>query len=288
MQKQFYFLSPVEVVKVSSQNLQEVAEWCGGKVAQTESRRVPGRLDSYVWVPTPKGSNISWAFPGMFITKRLVVTVKGELRATWAVFRRDYFEKNYFEDPKAAVDKTWELEDRSPKPGQNPGAKIVKQASSSEPIQEPAVTTADAEVMDDETRERIEQVNREILSRGTSDLTADEVISQEKVKAIAQQVGLPPTTVQAIIDAPVTKTPVTKTPVLGDRDDLFDLLVAVKLVQEELGGEIIPPETVTQTPTGQAVVEALPVSDEEADEIRERSLALRRIQEREDQVETNG
>lgn len=108
MHKQFYFLSPVEVVKVTSQNLEEVAEWCGGSVQETESRRVPGRMDKYVLVPTPKDTNISWAFPGMFITKRLVVTVKDELRETYAVFRRDYFEKNYFDTPKAAADKTWE------------------------------------------------------------------------------------------------------------------------------------------------------------------------------------
>lgn len=107
MQKQFYFLSPVEVVKVTVQNLAEVAEWCGGKVASTESRRVPGRMDSYVWVPTPKGTAISWAFPGMFVTKRLVRTVKDELRVTYAVFRKDYFEKNYFDSPLAAVDETW-------------------------------------------------------------------------------------------------------------------------------------------------------------------------------------
>lgn len=108
MQKQFYFLSPVEVVKVTLQNLHEVAEWCGGKVASTESRRVPGRMDSYVWVPTPKGTAISWAFPGMFVTKRLVRTVKDELRVTYAVFRKDYFEKNYFDSPLAAVEQTWE------------------------------------------------------------------------------------------------------------------------------------------------------------------------------------
>lgn len=108
MQKNFYFLSPVEVVKVSTSNLQEVAEWCGGKVATTESRRVPGRQDSYVWAPTPKGTAISWAFPGMFITKRLVRTIKDELRVTYAVFRRDYFEKNYFDNPTEAVAATWE------------------------------------------------------------------------------------------------------------------------------------------------------------------------------------
>lgn len=108
MEKQFYFLSPVEVVKVTTKNMQEVAEWCGGRVAKTESRKVAGRMDSYVWVPTPKGSVISWAFPGMFITKRLVLSVKDEVKATYSVFRRDYFEKNYFESPQAAVDATWD------------------------------------------------------------------------------------------------------------------------------------------------------------------------------------
>lgn len=119
MQKQFFFLSPVEVVKVTSQNLEEVAEWCGGSVQEAESRRVQGRMDKYVLVPTPSEKQISWAFPGMFITKRLVVTVKDELRATYAVFRRDYFEKNYFDTPKDATDKTWErqeIEKNRPKP----------------------------------------------------------------------------------------------------------------------------------------------------------------------------
>lgn len=110
LNNQFYFVSPLEVVKVTTDNLEEVAAWCGGKVAQTESRRVKGRIDSYVWVPTPKGTNLSWAFPGMFITKRLVVTLKNELKATFSIFKRDYFEKNYFDTPQAAVDATWERE----------------------------------------------------------------------------------------------------------------------------------------------------------------------------------
>lgn len=119
MQTQFYFLSPVEVVKVTSNNLEEVAKWCGGKVAETESRRVKGRMDKYVWVPTPKGNNISWAFPGMFITKRLVVTLKDEFKTTFSVFKREYFGKNYFESPEVAVDQTWEAQQREaekPKP----------------------------------------------------------------------------------------------------------------------------------------------------------------------------
>lgn len=112
MQKDFYFLSPVEVVKVTSNNLEEVAEWCGGSVLETESRRQKGKMDQYVHVPTPEGTKISWAFPGMFITKRLVNTMKNELRETYAVFRRDYFDKNYFATIEAAVDKTWERAER--------------------------------------------------------------------------------------------------------------------------------------------------------------------------------
>lgn len=103
----FFFTSPVEVVRVTPKNLEEVAEWCGGKVAKVESRKVKGRIDSYVWVPTPDGAKISWAFPGMFITKRLAVTENNELKETFSVFRKDYFNKNYFEDPTVALEDTW-------------------------------------------------------------------------------------------------------------------------------------------------------------------------------------
>lgn len=126
MQKQFHFLSPIEVVKVTSHNLQEVAEWCGGKVAETPSTHRPGTMDKYVWVPTPKGTTISWAFPGMFVTKRLVRSVKDDLRVTFAVFRRDYFEKNYFASPDEAVTHTWERhfkeEAKKTKPAPKPAA----------------------------------------------------------------------------------------------------------------------------------------------------------------------
>lgn len=110
MNKQFFFLSPVEVVKVTPQNLDEVAEWCGGVVQETESRRVKGRMDKYVLVPTPRNAAISWAFPGMFVTKRLVTNQKNELKVTWAVYRRDYFEPNYFTTPEAATKATWDRE----------------------------------------------------------------------------------------------------------------------------------------------------------------------------------
>lgn len=112
MQKQFYFLSPVEVVKVTQENLEEAAEWCKGSIQEADSRRKPGEKDKYVLVPTANDKQVSWAFPGMFITRRLVVTVKNELRYTFAVYKRDYFDKNYFEEPKQAVDKTWERAER--------------------------------------------------------------------------------------------------------------------------------------------------------------------------------
>lgn len=112
LQTNFYFLSPVEVVRVTPKNLEEVAEWCGGKVAETESRRVEGRMDKYVWVPTPKGSAISWAFPGMYITKRVVITETNELKVTYSVFRKAYFKANYFATPNEAVENTWDRQER--------------------------------------------------------------------------------------------------------------------------------------------------------------------------------
>lgn len=110
LQPQFFFLSPVRAIKVTKDNLQEAAEWCGGTVLETPSRRNPAILDGYVLVPTPEGSKISWAFPNMYITQRLVVTGKGEMKTSFAVFKRDYFEKNYFDDPQAAVTATWEMQ----------------------------------------------------------------------------------------------------------------------------------------------------------------------------------
>lgn len=112
LQTNFYFLSPVEVVRVTPKNLEEVAEWCGGKVAETESRRQEGRMDKYVWVPTPKGSAISWAFPGMFITKRVVITEHDEVKVTYSVFRKAYFKANYFQTPQDAVDNTWDRQQK--------------------------------------------------------------------------------------------------------------------------------------------------------------------------------
>lgn len=153
LNEQFAFLSPVQFVKVSPQNLQEVAEWCGGKVAKIESRRQKGKMEDYVWVPTPEGTKTSSAFPGMYVTKRIVMTTHGELKVTWAVFAGRYFEKNYFDTPLAAVDATWaktypKMEkpeavkpvETGPKivqhiyvqPGENPGA-VIQAASDNIP-----------------------------------------------------------------------------------------------------------------------------------------------------------
>ena len=108
MQKSFHFLAPVEAVKLTKKNLKEVAEWCGGKLAETPSRRVPNQMEPYVEVPTTDETKIAWAFPGMYVTRRLVVSRNGDLKQTWAVFRSDYFEKNYFDTPQDSVSATWE------------------------------------------------------------------------------------------------------------------------------------------------------------------------------------
>lgn len=188
MNKQFYFLSPVEVVKVTSQNLEEVAEWCGGSVQETESRRVPGRMDKYVLVPTPKDTNISWAFPGMFITKRLVITVKDELRETYAVFRRDYFEKNYFDTPKDATDKTWErqLEEKS-KPAKRKDVKVSNNVGEE-------LVKAQARIAELEAEKTVEvEVNR---SAETGQFVSDEVAEEN-----------PDTTVTEVVEKPVQQLP---------------------------------------------------------------------------------
>lgn len=108
LNRKFSFLAPLEVVKVTSETLEEAALWCGGTIHETESRRVKGRMDKYILVPTPKGNATSWAFPGMYITKRLAVTEKDTLKPTYSVFRRDYFERNCFDTPQAAALATWE------------------------------------------------------------------------------------------------------------------------------------------------------------------------------------
>jgi hypothetical protein len=180
MNKQFFFLSPVEVVKVTSQNLEEVAEWCGGSVQKTESRRVPGRMDAYVLVPTPKDTNISWAFPGMFITKRLVITVKDELRSTYAVFRRDYFEKNYFDTPKAATDKTWEREAaEKSKPAKPEEVKVTSNVG--EALLEAQQKVAELEKSLED--ERMKRVQSDHGLENTPEIIESQVVAPDMVEA---------------------------------------------------------------------------------------------------------
>lgn len=179
MKKQFYFLSPIEAFKVTSSNLEEVAEWCGGEVQETESRRVPGRMDKYVWVPTPKGTNISWAFPGMFVTKRIVVTIKGELRTTFAVFHRNYFEKNYFDTPKEACDATWEraaLEAKQPKKSADVQVNVLVAEAMHEAIEKAKAeilegsTEGAMEVLFDAAEKAVEEIKEEDLSEKLFDV----------------------------------------------------------------------------------------------------------------------
>ena len=107
LEKKFAFLAPVEVVEVTKENLEEVAQWCGGVIGEAASTRVKGQMDPYVWVPTPPNTKLSNAFPGMFISKRLVRTYRNELQITYSVLKADYMKKNYFDTPIEAVDRTW-------------------------------------------------------------------------------------------------------------------------------------------------------------------------------------
>lgn len=184
MKTQFYFPAPVEVVKVTNENLAEVAEWCGGKVASTESRRVPGRQDSYVWVPTPKGNSISWAFPGMYITKRLVVTVKDEMKATYAVFRRDYFSRNYFDTPTEAVNKTWEKQDKQKSIAACPAPKPAK----------PRETYMSKAELQETTAKGVETPPEEIIEAGSVKLIIlpdDSVVDVETGFTMATDLEVP-------------------------------------------------------------------------------------------------
>ena len=176
MKQDFFFLSPVLVMKVTNQNLDEVAEWCGGIVQETESRRVQGRMDKYVLVPTPKESKVSWAFPGMFVTKRLVITMQGKLKATWAVFRRDYFEKNYFETVEAASDATWERE--------HDEKNLVK-----EPV---TVNVSVGEAMHDATLAKIQEIARQAGGNITIN------VNQEQPFSHKEEIATPGTEIQHV------------------------------------------------------------------------------------------
>lgn len=102
METSLYFGPPVEAVQVSAANMDEVAQWCGGKIATWEKKAQPGRIFTYIWVPVPKGTKVYWAYPGMWIVKRKATNSMGAMKTTWAVFHKEYFEKNFFANPAFA------------------------------------------------------------------------------------------------------------------------------------------------------------------------------------------
>ncbi len=229
LNNEFYFVSPLEVVKVTSENLEEAAAWCGGKVAQVESRKVKGRLDSYVWVPTPKGTQISWAFPGMFITRRIIVTLKNELAYSFQVYRRDYFEKNYFGTPNEAVDNTWERAAKARKKTK----KVAQKA--------PEPGTVERQAVEASTEE--------------SDAPSADLVQQNRDKnqiRPTEEVQLP----AAPVDAGVPVAP----GIIKDETDEVTVEEAVELLEKKLGAEVIStgPQTDEETDT---VSSEIPVED---------------------------
>jgi hypothetical protein len=178
MHKQFYFLSPVEVVKVTPQNMEEVAEWCGGKVAQVENKRKPGEMTKFVWVPTPKSSPMPNSYPGMYVTKRVVVTVDDQLKSTFSVFRKDYIDKNYFDTPALAVDATWERLAKE----ERVKAKPVPQAPKKQPVMPMEKLMGPEYAQDtpvDAAQVRLEDAVLQTDSKGNS-FTGSQFIENEK------------------------------------------------------------------------------------------------------------
>lgn len=171
--KQFFFSAPAEVVRVTKNNLHEVAEWCGGKVAETPSKKDPNKMSPYVWVPTPPRTRLTWAFVGMYVTKRLIVGVDGKITESWQVFRRDYFQANFFETPDAAIKGTWEPHFKEI------GQKTVKTAKgpSEIPVNEVkqmAAAMGLTEVPTQQDIDRIDTINPLIVESGHLDHLATE------------------------------------------------------------------------------------------------------------------
>lgn len=95
---------PMECVSVTRENTQAVAEWCGGKVFETEDKNVPGSTVSYVQVPVRDSARIAQAFPGSVVARKTTVGRFNKKRVVWAVFNRGYFNANVFVDPNAAIE----------------------------------------------------------------------------------------------------------------------------------------------------------------------------------------
>lgn len=247
LNNQFFFVAPLEVVKVTRDNLEEAAAWCGGKVAEVASRKVEGRIDSYVWVPTPKGTQISWAFPGMFITRRIVVTLKNELTYTYQVYKRDYLERNYFGTPNEAVDKTWERAEKErikaakekqvtarKKPAAPDIAKMMGQGNVTK--EEHAETQARQAV---EASEADDTLPTEILANQS--LVQDNREKNRAFKSVFSDGTVhehTPGTIRKVEDVPLPAPPVSAD-IAGVPDDAPSIGEAVALVEQELGGEVI-------------------------------------------------
>ncbi|RTL03855.1 hypothetical protein EKK58_11815 [Candidatus Dependentiae bacterium] len=91
-----FYMAPVDAVRVTKTNMAEVAAWCGGEVQTLESNTHPGQLVEYVLVPSKNKTRFrTHAFPGMYISRRFVALPNQKKRATYAVFKQDYFEKNF-------------------------------------------------------------------------------------------------------------------------------------------------------------------------------------------------
>lgn len=199
----FFFTSPVEVVRVTPKNLEEVAKWCGGKVARVESRKVKGRVDSYVWVPTPDGSKISWAFPGMYISKRLAVNEQNELKETYSVFRKDYFAKNYFESPSVALEETWGRAEKERKEAARKARTItlelpeganVEEAKAEivamfTPLEQIIVEVAELELEAEEVLQDAEEANPPSLVEQREEIHAEAVEAEADYSKVPRTIG---------------------------------------------------------------------------------------------------
>lgn len=101
---EFFFVAPISAMLVTDDNMEAVAKWCGGSV----ERPAKAKKDCVV-VKTPKSASLSWAFPGMYVTRRIVVSTEGVVHETWGVFRASYFARNYFETPIESIDAIWAI-----------------------------------------------------------------------------------------------------------------------------------------------------------------------------------
>lgn len=174
--EQFFFLSPVQAVKVTAQNLDEVAEWCGGLVAQTESRKRPGTMDKYVAVPTPEGAKMGLAFLGMYVTRRVAITARGESKITWAVYAKGYFKNNYFDTPAESVEKTWGRKQKKAVEASKKVSEVVPETESV--VNSDRTVTVVVEVQGAEELQRVvEQVER--IGQGLEKVSTEVVAGSE-------------------------------------------------------------------------------------------------------------